>query len=43
MRDTVEQSISTSAMLLRACFRMNPDRILMTEIRRETEKEGDVE
>ncbi|EQA8930744.1 P-type DNA transfer ATPase VirB11 [Klebsiella pneumoniae] len=28
-----EQSIITPAMLLRACFRMNPDRILMTEIR----------
>lgn len=28
-----KQSIITPAMLLRACFRMNPDRILMTEIR----------
>lgn len=28
-----KESIITPAMLLRACFRMNPDRILMTEIR----------
>ncbi len=28
-----DKSIITPAMLLRACFRMNPDRILMTEIR----------
>lgn len=28
-----EKSVITSALLLRACLRMNPDRILMTEIR----------
>lgn len=28
-----KNSLITPAMLLRACFRMNPDRILMTEIR----------
>ncbi|MVA04219.1 P-type DNA transfer ATPase VirB11, partial [Shigella flexneri] len=28
-----ESKVITSASLLRSCFRMNPDRILMTEIR----------